>query len=117
MAITAETRELDPAQLDFYRELMHKDLVAGPRWSVMATWASNQVSIALGNFITAAAMLGVDTCAIEGFSPPDCDRELGLEDSPYRSCVVCAAGYRSSDDKYATLAKVRYPRAELIEHR
>ncbi|WP_255095024.1 hypothetical protein [Synechococcus sp. J7-Johnson] len=27
------------------------------------------------------------------------------------------AGYRSADDKHASLAKVRYPLAELIKHR
>jgi hypothetical protein len=31
--------------------------------------------------------------------------------------VVCAAGYRSASDKYASLAKVRYPASELIEVR
>jgi hypothetical protein len=31
--------------------------------------------------------------------------------------VVCACGYRSPDDKYASLEKVRYSAAELIEHR
>jgi nitroreductase len=75
------------------------------------------VYIALGNLMTAAALLGVDSCPIEGFSPPDYDRILGLENSPYRSTVVCPCGYRSPDDKYADLAKVRYPLSELIEHR
>jgi nitroreductase len=117
IAATAEARKQSPEQLAFYRELMHKDLVAGPRSAQIATWASNQTYIALGNFMTAAALLGVDTCPIEGFSPPDYDRLLSLEDTPYRSCVVCAAGHRSPDDKYASLAKVRFPRTELIEHR
>jgi nitroreductase len=71
----------------------------------------------LGTFMTAAALLEVDTCAIEGFSPEAYDRILGLETSPYRSCVVCAAGYRDPSDKYASLAKVRYPASELIEYR
>jgi hypothetical protein len=31
--------------------------------------------------------------------------------------VVCAFGYRSADDRYASLAKVRYPANELIEYR
>lgn len=48
----------------------------------------------------------MDTCPIEGFSLADYDRILGLESSPYRSCVVCAAGYRDASDKYASLAKV-----------
>lgn len=117
IAATAEARKQSPEQLAFYRELMHKDLVAGPRSAHIATWASNQTYIALGNFMTAAALLEVDTCPIEGFSPPDYDQLLSLEGTPYRSCVVCAAGHRSPDDKYASLAKVRFPGTELIEHR
>ena len=62
-------------------------------------------------------LLGVDTCPIEGFTPAEYDRILALEGTPYRTCVVCAAGYRAADDKYATLAKVRYPAEELIEWR
>jgi nitroreductase len=84
---------------------------------MIGSWAANQVYIALGNLMTAAALLGVDTCPIEGFSPSDYDRILQLEDSPYQSAVVCACGYRSADDRYAALAKVRYSAAELIEHR
>ena len=114
---TSATRGVPTEQLAFYREMMQKDLIDGPRRQVIERWASNQVYIALGTFMTAAALLGVDTCPIEGFSPADYDRILGLESSPYRSCVVCAAGYRDGADKYAGLAKVRYAPAELIEHR
>lgn len=94
---------------------MEKDLIHGPRSAVIDRWASNQVYIALGTFLTAAALLSVDTCPIEGFSPADYDRILELESSPYRSCVVCAAGYRDPEDRYAALAKVRYKAADLIE--
>jgi hypothetical protein len=31
--------------------------------------------------------------------------------------VVCAAGFRSDSDKYASLAKVRYAASALIETR
>ena len=88
-----------------------------PRSQTLITWAANRVYITLGKLRTAAALLGLDTCPIEDFSPPDYDRILGLENSPYRSTVVCPCGYRSADDKYAALAKVRYPLSELIEHR
>lgn len=114
---TASSRGLDPTTLAVYRQMMAKDLVDGPRSATIERWASNQVYIALGNLMTAAALLGIDTCPIEGFSPPDYDRLLGLDDSDYRSCVVCACGYRSSEDRYAGLAKVRYDRSELIEQR
>ena len=114
---TSAVRGVPAEQLAFYRELMQKDLLDGPRSQQIERWASNQVYIALGTFMTAAALLGVDTCPIEGFSPAEYDRILGLEASPYRSCVVCAAGYRDASDKYASLAKVRYAPSELIEHR
>ena len=106
-----------PDRLQAYRQLMENDLINGPRSQAINTWASNQVYIALGNFMTAAAMLRIDTCAIEGFSPADFDRLLDLETTEYRSSVVCAAGYRDPGDAYASQAKVRYEASALIEHR
>jgi hypothetical protein len=41
---------------------------------------------------------------------------LGLTDGDYRTVVACAAGYRSAEDKYATLPKVRYSVSDLISH-
>ena len=117
ISTTSDVRGVPGEQLAFYRDMMQKDLIDGPRSQQIERWASNQVYIALGTFMTAAALMGVDTCPIEGFSPADYDRILGLEGSPYRSCVVCAAGYRDASDKYAGLAKVRYAADALIEHR
>ncbi|MEB3307118.1 MAG: NAD(P)H-dependent oxidoreductase [Cyanobacteriota bacterium] len=114
---TSTVRAVPVEQLGFYRELMQKDLIDGPRSQQIERWGSNQVYIALGTFMAAAALLGIDTCPIEGFSPSDYDRILALGSSPYRSCVVCAAGYRDATDKYAGLTKVRYTSGELIEHR
>lgn len=114
---TAAERGVPAESLAGYGDLMRKDLVDGPRSQRIGTWASNQVYIALGNLLTSAALLGIDTCPIEGFSPPDYDRILGLEPTPYQSSVVCACGYRHREDRYATLKKVRYPAAEMIERR
>lgn len=113
----ATTRRIESSVMDGYRQMIQVDLIDGPRSQIIGPWASNQVYIALGNLLTSAALLGVDTCPIEGFSPPDYDRILGLDTMDYQSCVVCACGYRSADDPYASLAKVRYSAAELIEHR
>jgi nitroreductase len=114
---TAAARGLEATALVAYRQMMQVDLIDGPRSQIIEDWAARQVYIALGNLLTSAALLGVDTCPIEGFSPADYDRILDLEGSDYRSCVVCACGHRRSDDKYASLAKVRYPATDLIEHR
>jgi hydrogenase maturation protein HypF len=117
IAATAGRRGLEPTVLAGYRQMIQRDLIDGPRSHTISTWASNQVYIALGNLMTSAALLGVDTCPIEGFSPPDYDRILNLEETPFQTSVVCPCGYRAADDKYAGLAKVRYEAAEVIEHR
>ncbi|MEY3736252.1 MAG: hypothetical protein RLZZ624_1311 [Cyanobacteriota bacterium] len=111
----AALRQTAPERLQAYRQMMAADLIDGPRSQRIDSWATNQVYIALGGFMTAAALLGVDTCAIEGFSPPEFDRLLDLESSDYRSAVVCAAGYRDPADPYAKETKVRYDASELID--
>ena len=116
---TVSTRGLEAEQLGFYADLLRRNVVDHEQVpaSEVEGWNGRQVYIALGTFMAAAALLGVDTCPIEGFDPAAYDRLLGLDDSPWRSWVVCAAGYRAADDKYAQLAKVRYPASELIEVR
>lgn len=117
VAATAALRGQEPEALAPYRQMIQIDLIEGPRAAEIERWTSNQLYIALGNLMTSAALLGIDTCPIEGFSPVEYDRILGLDGSAFRSRVVCACGYRSVDDKYASLAKVRYQISELIEHR
>jgi nitroreductase len=65
--------------------------------------------------MTSAALLGVDTCAIEGFAPAEYDSILGLKEQGYAAVVCCALGYRSAEDKYASATKVRFPAADLIK--
>jgi nitroreductase len=79
-------------------------------------WNTRQVYIALGQLMTAAAIIGVDTCPLEGISPNDYDEILGLKGSGYATAVACALGYRSMDDKYADAKKARFPSADLISH-
>ncbi len=111
---SSRTRNIPAEALSAYRGMMIGDLVNGPRGKVAHEWAARQAYIALGNLMTCAAVLGVDACPMEGFSPADYDRVLGLENSGYATAVCCALGYRSADDKYARLAKVRYTEADLI---
>ncbi len=77
-------------------------------------WAARQVYIALGAFMTAAAMLGVDTCPMEGIIPAKFDELLGLDTQGYATVVACCAGYRAADDKYAGLPKVRFDPNDVI---
>jgi len=77
-------------------------------------WNTRQVYIALGQFMAAAAVLGIDTCPLEGIDPAGYDRVLGLEGTGYATVVGCAVGYRAADDRSAALPKVRYPHDRLI---
>ena len=100
-----------------YRKVLVDFLAKGWASKDLAAWNARQGYIALGQFMTAAAMLGVDTCPMEGIDMAAYDRILGLDGTRYTTLCGCAAGYRAADDKYATAAKVRFPLGEVIERR
>ncbi|PSN12199.1 NAD(P)H-dependent oxidoreductase [filamentous cyanobacterium CCT1] len=96
---------------------MVKGFLAEPPYPItMESWATRQVYIALGFLMYSAAMLGIDTCPLEGFDPAKFDELLQLPSQGYSAVVLCAAGYRAADDKYADLPKVRYPAETVIGH-
>ena len=117
LARMAEVRGMPVEALAGFGKVLLGDVVHGPRGQMALEWAARQSYIALGNFMTAAALLGVDTCPMEGFEPAKYDEILGLPAQGFRAVVACAAGYRADDDKYAALPKVRFPASELIERR
>ena len=100
--------------LEAYRGMMLGDVVNGPRGKIAHEWATRQTYIALGNLMTSAAVLGVDACPMEGLNPVEYDKILNLNGTGYKTVVACALGYRAASDKYAQLAKVRYPLNDLI---
>jgi len=116
IARIAEVRGVTRDSLAGYRSMM-TGMLLDPSFAPQAVhWAAKQAYLALGNLMTAAALLGIDTCPIEGFVPAEFDRILQLPQQGYTSVVCCALGYRSPDDKYAALPKVRLPKEELIRH-
>lgn len=114
---TAEVRNTTPESLDGYRQIIAQSLEQTRASGLLDHWQSRQLYIALGQFMTAAALLGVDTCPMEGFEPARYDELLGLKGTGWKTVVACAAGYRSAEDKYAAAPKVRFPAEELIERR
>jgi len=112
---SSEVRGIPSESLAAYRGMMLGDIVNGPRGKMAHEWAARQSYIALGNLMTAAAMLGVDTCPMEGINPPEYDKILGLIGTGYKTVVALALGYRAENDKYARLAKIRYETTELVK--
>ena len=115
-SITA-TRQIDKSAVEPLKKMIESGIVRGLNATQQQEWASRQAYIALGNFMTSAALLGIDTCPMEGLDPAKYDEVLGLKGSGYATCVACAAGYRAASDKYSQLAKVRYTAQQVVENR
>jgi len=66
-------------------------------------WASKQTYIPLGNMMTAAAQIGIDSCPIEGFNYDQVHdilkNEGFLEDGKFDVSVMVAFGYRAHEPK------------------
>ncbi|RLS44691.1 MAG: NAD(P)H-dependent oxidoreductase [Planctomycetota bacterium] len=113
----AATRQIDKSAVEPLKKMIESGIVRGLNATQQQEWASRQAYIALGNFMTSAALLGIDTCPMEGLDPAKYDEVLGLKGSGYATCVACAAGYRAASDKYSQLAKVRYTAQQVVENR
>ena len=77
-------------------------------------WASKQTYIALANMMTGAALIGIDSCPIEGFNYAEVNRILaqtGAYDAEkYAVSVAVTFGYRAKDIR----PKSRKPLNEIV---
>ncbi|MBI5380882.1 MAG: NAD(P)H-dependent oxidoreductase [Opitutae bacterium] len=113
---TIEVRGGNKAALADYRAIMVGSVEKARAGGYLDGWQSRQVYIALGQLLTAAALLRIDACPMEGLDPAEYDKILKLAGTDYTTLCACAIGYRADDDKYATLPKVRYKAAEVVTH-
>ena len=69
-------------------------------------WASKQTYIALGNMMTTAAFLGIDSCAIEGFEREAAEKYLSdkgkLDLNEYGISYMVSFGYRDEEQPVKT---------------
>ncbi len=113
-SFSTEIRGLPAGSLDAYKKMIVGSLTR-PSAADIDIWMSRQVFIALGNFLTAAALLGIDACPMEGFLPDKYDEILGLTSKGYAARVVVTAGTRHPNDASAGLKKIRYALGEIVE--
>ena len=116
VARMSEVRQVPLDNLQGYGNTVKGFLENPPYPLNVNEWAARQTYIALGFYMTCAAMLGIDTCPMEGFIPAKYDEVLGLDKQGYSAVVVCPAGYRADDDKYATMPKVRYGNEDVLNY-
>ncbi|WP_226666234.1 NAD(P)H-dependent oxidoreductase [Metabacillus litoralis] len=84
-----------------YRSFQEDDQRLFESGRALFDWASKQTYIALGNMMTAAAQIGIDSCPIEGFDYEKVnemlDNEGLLEDGKFAASAMVAFGYRAED--------------------
>ncbi|QBQ63545.1 NAD(P)H-dependent oxidoreductase [Actinobacillus indolicus] len=99
----------------FYRNFSEKDFGLTQDPVAFYHWACRQSYIALANMLTASAMIGIDSTAIEGFPLEKMDQlfvEKGLYDPKvYKLSVMVAFGYRAVEPK----AKTRQAISDVVE--
>ncbi|WP_394217938.1 NAD(P)H-dependent oxidoreductase [Staphylococcus warneri] len=79
-------------------------------------WACKQTYIALGNMMTSAALLGIDSCPIEGFDVDTVTQILSdegiLDTENFGISVMAAFGYRSGEPPHG---KVRQTQDDVVK--
>ena len=110
----AKTREVDPSTLVKMKTTMMKDLITGPRAAVIDQWAQRQTYIAMGSFLTTAALMEIDALPMEGLQPDGYDKVLGLGGTGYKTVAAIACGYRAADDQFSNFKKVRFHAEDVI---
>lgn len=78
------------------------------------SWAKSQAYIALGTTLSAAADLRIDSCPMEGFVPDQFMNILGLESENLKPAAMLPIGYRSEEDVYSKMPKVRKTREDFV---
>lgn len=112
----AAVRETPKEKLEGLENAIKGFLKDHPFAQQIDTWSAKQVYVALAFFLYSAALLDIDACPMEGFIPDKVDEVLGLPSQGYSAIVLCAAGYRSEEDRSASAAKVRYETADVVQY-
>ena len=111
--LTKEIRNTPDTILEPYRNFLI-DMFEKKSTAEIATWATNQVYLALGNLLTVCAQENIDACPMEGFEPKKYNDILKLDQKGLQATLVLPIGYRATDDFFADLKKVRRPLNEII---
>ncbi|RTE52008.1 NAD(P)H-dependent oxidoreductase [Arenibacter aquaticus] len=98
----------------FYREFQERDFNLDNDKKLF-DWASKQTYIALGNMMTAAALIGIDSCPIEGFHQEKAEsllqEKFGVDTNKYGLSYMAAFGYRKNEPEFA---KVRRNKEDIV---
>lgn len=97
-----------------YQQFQSQDANVLESERALFDWTSKQTYIALANMMTGAALIGIDSCPIEGFNHIEVNRTLadaGLFDpAEWGVSVMVTFGYRAKEPR----PKLRKPLDEIV---
>ena len=111
----AEARGVDRANLEVFETNINNN-VNRMTDDLKIVWNHKQTYIALGVLVSAAADLGIDSCAMERFDAAKFDEILGLKVLGLTTSAIAPIGFRAHDDALSKAIKVRRPKEELFIH-
>jgi nitroreductase len=103
-------------KLDFFRNFQQNDFDLTDDRKLF-DWSSKQLYIPLGNMMTSAAQIGIDSCPIEGFNRDKVEAMLSSEGKldleQFGLTAMVAFGYRAKDT--VVHPKTRQPMEAVVE--
>ena len=109
----SRTRGIEAVQLENMAQ-HYKTALANMNPAQRQEWAHQQAYIALGNFLTCAALMEIDICPMTGIEQEGYDWILGLGEKNLTTTAVCPIGIRHPQDHAALQKKVRFDADELV---
>jgi nitroreductase len=117
--IMRDVKHLPPEAIakrsQFYETFQKHDFNLLESERILFEWACRQTYIALGNMMTTAAMIGIDSCPIEGFVAEEIETvmrdDFGIDVEKYGVSCMLALGYR----KVEPPVKTRQGMGEILE--
>lgn len=110
----SEVRQTPSEKLDLFRNSINQHINQKTQDEIF-NWAEKQSYIVLANLMYAAAMESIDTCPMEGFRPDLIEEILEINPETEKATVTLALGYRSEEDHFQHMKKVRKPNEKLFK--
>ena len=104
-------KEKAEARREKYKKFQEEDFKLLKSDRAIFDWACKQTYIALGNMMSVAAMLGIDSCAVEGFEANKIEavleKEFGVNTKIFGLSVMVGFGYRLNEQPIKTRQELK----------
>lgn len=98
-----------------YETFQKTDFKLSESERAMFDWACRQTYIAVGNMMTSAAIIGIDSCPIEGFVAEEIEKvmraDFGINTDHYGVSCMVTFGYRKNEPR----PKTRQPMEDIVQ--